>query len=1725
MDFKRYDRDRSNTSAPRTARTLVEATSTNTNQTSVPYGTKKKYYVYAKARQNVGGKNYEFVEWVLDYNPNYLSVDTTELTMTGAVGLKFDTIISKTTITTDNTTTAGQKDEITLWVKAKFREVGATPSTSTLSCEAPAAGGSYSFTYNSTTTNVSNANVNVANVENEAYVELTATANEYYVFSRFYAIVNNVKQTLGYEGAAQQWVELPVGTTAIGADYLYAGPITCEAPAAGGSYSFTYNYATTTISTENEDVDNVAEEATVSLSASPAAGYRFHRFYAIVNGEKRQLGNALETPQLVTLPEGTTTVGAEFSNRTFYVGGVFIDGFQDAISYATAAAESGGDATIVVLKDVTISGSYTIPAGVSLLIPYKDTQYSIATLERVNTSTDPSGAFCTLTLASGAHLEVHGTIEVGACQTTGGVTGGADRGVGRPGAPQFGELYMKSGSSITLNNGAKFNAWGYVLGDATTDEEGNYKYLCEIDVRRGATVYEMFQMMDWKWVEAIIRICDGEQTYHVLPINQYHIQNIEVPARYRPGAKLLGAASIDVGGTQFVMNDAGVIGVKYASTQDYAVFLMDNEDESEDTWVRKYYDPSTDQQVYEANNSAYLGSLVMKVTVPGISAVSSRITDDEINVDSRAYKLPITNNFKLHLLTGNMYITQDTEMLPGSVIEVNKKSTLTVNSGQKLWFWDSDEWDAFVATTYNSTYDYSFGYASRIKYRPGGVPGNDVRNIEDKDKLGDAKLIVHGTVDVKGYLKTTESGATISSTIEDAGTVKFTTAAPAESSSDKIWQITSLANPITWTSRHCVPAKLTNDAGSADGAWASTAETAAGQSFCFVDIDEDGKGEWKNMTDVVEYGCARFAKDQYNVYYIKPQAYVPISMGSKPDEEESDHTFRDHYKGTNKIFIEVDCQWWEVKTTNIPGVYHCEHELNDTYYYYDEDGGVWVEKKFNVTFKNWNDTILTFKDKDNQIRNHYELTYGSHPDWYGSTPTRTGDLYATYTFSGWAPAITPSTIVTGDTVFVAQFTENVRNYAITFNDKNGTLMRVDYYTYGATPTTPTAPSGYHWSPNVGNVTGNQTYQLVADVAGPYTITWKNWDGSVLKTDNNVSAGTTPSYTGTPTKASDTQYSYTFEGWTPTPSAANADAIYTATYGKSALSYTIRFFQEDGTTPIGDPQELSYGEVPEVPTYSKASSDTKIYTLKWSPLVSAATKNQDYEATFTEETRLYQVKWMIGEEVLESNYFEYNQTPSYTGIAPTKASDSEYAYKFTGWSPAIAAVTCNQEYVAQFDPIELNKKVSSDEEYSNAMTLNTITISSTGKLTLNSGAYLTAENLILESTGSESGQLIANVVNAENFYFDLKLNAVNHTWYGFAVPWQVDAQTGISVNGKTLELGKDFDIIYYDGARRASEGKQKCWKYVEDDDNKTLVPGRLYMIGLMGDAPVIRFAKKAGAAILTTSTSVTAYAQTTGVNTDAGWNGVANPALFHAFVNPGVTYGQVYKSDTRDYDPITLSDAKFVVGQGAFVSVDADKAITVSKDAPFSPASAPRNTRTSNVKYEVRLAPAEANYTSRLYIETTDDKETDEYIVGQDLAKIGVSSLVPQMWINRYNEKLCVNTQELQNEKAEYPLGISVPANGEYTISNLNDNEDYTLYLTLNNEAIWNLSDAPYTLDLTKGTTNAYGLRISAKAPQVVTGVDEAVVDAKGETKKVLINNQVFIIRGNEVYTIDGQLVK
>ena len=139
---------------------------------------------------------------------------------------------------------------------------------------------------------------------------------------------------------------------------------------------------------------------------------------------------------------------------------------------------------------------------------------------------------------------------------------------------------------------------------------------------------------------------------------------------------------------------------------------------------------------------------------------------------------------------------------------------------------------------------------------------------------------------------------------------------------------------------------------------------------------------------------------------------------------------------------------------------------------------------------------------------------------------------------------------------------------VTWKNDDGTVLKTDTVkisvvpTYtGATPTkAKTAQYTYTfdgWTPAVAAVTGNTTYTAkFKATTNRYTVTWKNEDGTVLKTEK-VAYGATPKYEGEPpAKAATAQYTYTFDGWTPAIKAVTGDATYTAKYKSTVNQYTM-----------------------------------------------------------------------------------------------------------------------------------------------------------------------------------------------------------------------------------------------------------------------------------------------------------------------------------------------------------------------------------------------------------------------------------------------------------------------------------------------------------------------------------------------------------------------------------------
>ncbi|MBR0196229.1 MAG: hypothetical protein IJQ32_08330 [Paludibacteraceae bacterium] len=525
---------------------------------------------------------------------------------------------------------------------------------------------------------------------------------------------------------------------------------------------------------------------------------------------------------------------------------------------------------------------------------------------------------------------------------------------------------------------------------------------------------------------------------------------------------------------------------------------------------------------------------------------------------------------------------------------------------------------------------------------------------------------------------------------------------------------------------------------------------------------------------------------------------------------------------------------------------------------------------------------------------------------------------------------------------------------------------------------------------------------------------------------------------------------------------------------------------------------------------------------------------------------FAITWKNEDATIKTENWETGITPVYTGSEPTKANPGQYVYNFTGWTPTITPVSAAATYTAAYDVIGINANDSDTPvEVTENTTMTTTTVTVSGTLDVQSGATLTTTNLILEASAGNSGQLTgAGTINATNVYYDLKLNTEARHWHAFGVPWNVDVTANPMIEvetGRTLVVGRDCEIIYYNGETRASQGPgAHCWEYLKhysgDGHVDVMTPGKGYMIAFTSAVQTVRLTKASGAPIFFAgSNSVIG-----GAGEDGGWNAMANPMAYHATLNAGPTVGYVHDGGeigSDGYTPYDISGTRYIVGKMVYVQATENASIVVNPAGAagdMTIASAPKRTKAESVATKKYLALSDyyavslsnGDKASKVYV-LPEENKVDEYVIGHDLSQFSMNATKPQIWVDRYDTKLALNTTAPIAEVADFPVSIYAPTAGEYMISVQNSaiSDEYTAYVTLDGQAIWNLSNSDYTLSLPQGTSTQYGIRLSAHAPQIATGLDEAVVDAKGETRKVVINDKVFIIRGDQVYSADGQLVK
>ena len=135
------------------------------------------------------------------------------------------------------------------------------------------------------------------------------------------------------------------------------------------------------------------------------------------------------------------------------------------------------------------------------------------------------------------------------------------------------------------------------------------------------------------------------------------------------------------------------------------------------------------------------------------------------------------------------------------------------------------------------------------------------------------------------------------------------------------------------------------------------------------------------------------------------------------------------------------------------------------------------------------------------------------------------------------------------------------------------------------------------------------------------------------------------------------------------------------------TYTVTWKNEDGSTLETD-YDVAQGTIPTYNGGEPAKAPTAEFTYTfagWSPEVAAVTGDVTYTATYTETVNTYTVIWKNADgSTLETDEnVPYGTTPTYDSAEPTKPSTAEVNYIFSGWTPAVEAVSGDVTYTATF----------------------------------------------------------------------------------------------------------------------------------------------------------------------------------------------------------------------------------------------------------------------------------------------------------------------------------------------------------------------------------------------------------------------------------------------------------
>ena len=329
-------------------------------------------------------------------------------------------------------------------------------------------------------------------------------------------------------------------------------------------------------------------------------------------------------------------------------------------------------------KEATLAaGDYTIPRGVTLLIP-GDGNRTLLNGDVTDNEFVEKTTFALvrkLNVADNTNIIINGNLSVYAKLS---YTQGSN------GCPtDYGQIDLGANNHIVANSGAILTVYGYITGDPDNSS---------VTLESGAIIHEAFQIKDWRGGTAIIGDASklalrgdimNNNSQKVFPSQQYYIQNVETRLILKHGAQERLGTAVYMQNQIFEQNANLVLP---SSSGDEALFKI-----GEGVAFIKYYDRNKDRIKFIIQGETPTSAATMDVI--GLKASIAGLID--VDIKSSSYVLPICNNMDVSILNATVSTKYDMSLLAGSSLYVGPSATFKTTAN--FFIYDSENHVVSVA--------------------------------------------------------------------------------------------------------------------------------------------------------------------------------------------------------------------------------------------------------------------------------------------------------------------------------------------------------------------------------------------------------------------------------------------------------------------------------------------------------------------------------------------------------------------------------------------------------------------------------------------------------------------------------------------------------------------------------------------------------------------------------------------------------------------------------------------------------------------------------------------------------------------------------------------------------------------------------------------------------------------------------------------------------------------